>query len=191
MKGLSRLGQVGVLAAAALTLAALVHLLIVLIAPLVASRRAYDRLGPLGVVNATVLLPLAGPDQHQFPYADPAVAVAFCRFDLAAGPVRITAPTGRAFTSLSFHTKAGLPFYALTDRAATRGVIEAVLATPEDVRVLEAKDDEENPSHDLRVAAAAREGFVVMRVFSEAPSLLSSAEGQAKALSCRAEPIAP
>ena len=97
--------------------------------------------------------------------------MAFCRFDLAHGPVRITAPTGRAFASVSFHTRRGLVFYALTDKAATRGAIEAVLATPEDIRTLEAQEDEEDPSRDLRVSAPARVGYALMRVFSESPGL--------------------
>jgi uncharacterized membrane protein len=123
------------------------------------------------------------------PYADPAVAESFCRFDLASGPIRITAPSGRAFVSISFHTRRGLVFYALTDKAATHNVIEAVLGTPEDTRTLAAHDDEEDPSRDLRVAAPAREGYVLMRVFSEQPSLYPTAERNAKGLTCKPEPV--
>ncbi len=103
--------------------------------------------------------------------------------------MRVTAPVGRAFASISFHTRGGLVFYALTDKAATHGVIDAVLATPNDVHALEAHDDEEDPSRDLRVAAPAPEGYVVMRVFSELPSLYPEAEAQAKQLVCKREPI--
>ncbi len=123
------------------------------------------------------------------PYADPAVAMAICRYDLASGPIRVRAPAGRAFASISFHTRRGLAFYALTDKAATRGVIDAVLGTPEDLRALAAHDDEEAPSRDLRVAAPAREGYVMFRVFSELPSLYPAAAAEAKQLTCKAEPV--
>lgn len=168
--------------------AALVHLIVVLILPAVATRDAFARLATLGAPDQTIALPRAGPAERTFPYADPAVAWAFCRYDLASGPIRVTAPVGRAFASISFHTRRGLVFYALTDRAATHGVIEAVLATPADVRALKAHDDEDDPSRDLRIAAPVPEGYIVMRVFSELPSLYSEAEAQAKQLECKPEP---
>jgi uncharacterized membrane protein len=171
--------------AATAILAVLVHLIVVMIVPLVATRDAFARLQPLGALNETIALPRPSPIETLPPYADPAVAMSFCRYDLALGPIRVTAPTGRAFASISFHTHRGLVFYALTDKAATRGVIEAVLATPEDIRTLEAHDDEEDPSRDLRVGAPDREGYVVMRVFSEFPSLYPEAEAEAKRLACK------
>jgi uncharacterized membrane protein len=182
-------GEAAAYVAAAAILAALVHLIVVLIAPVVASRDAYARLQPLGALNATVLLPRAGPATTLLPYADPAVAISICRFDLASGPIRVTAPSGRAFASISFHTRHGLVFYALTDKAATHGVIDAVLATPEDIRALVAHDDVEDPSRDLRVAAPSREGYVAMRVFSELPGLYPAAEAEAKRLTCKPEPV--
>lgn len=182
-------GQGALYLAATAILAVLVHLVVVLIVPLVATRDAFARLQPLGALNETVALPRASPTETLPPYADPAVAMSFCRYDLALGPIRVTAPTGRAFVSISFHTRRGLVFYALTDKASTRGVIEAVLATPADIRTLEVHDDEEDPSRDLRVSAPAREGYVVMRVFSEFPSLYDEAEAEAKRLSCKPEPL--
>jgi uncharacterized membrane protein len=182
-------GQAWVYLAATAILAALVHLIVVMIVPVVATRDAFARLQPLGALNETVALRRPSPTETLPPYADPAVAMSFCRYDLALGPVRVTAPTGRAFASISFHTRRGLVFYALTDKAATRGVIEAVLATPEDIRTLEAHDDEEDPSRDLRVAAPDREGYVAMRVFSEFPSLYPEAEAEAKRLTCKPEPV--
>ena len=70
-------------------------------------------------------------------------------------------------------------FYALTDRAATHGVMEAVIVTPAQLRALVAADDEDNPSEDLRIVSPTEQGFVLARVFSEAPSLYPSAQGQA------------
>ena len=184
-----RPGETALFIATAAVVAALVHLIVVLFMPAVATRDAFARLAPLGAVDETVPLPRASPGERSFPYADPAVAWAFCRYDLGSGPIRVTAPVGRAFASISFHTGRGLLFYALTDKAATHGVINAVLATPDDVRTLEAHDDEDDPSRDLRIAAPAPEGYVVMRVFSERPSLYPEAEAQAEGLVCKPEPV--
>ena len=136
-------------------------------------------------------LPRADASGKAFPYSDPAVAGAFCRFDLTNGPVRVRAPIGRAgFSSLSFHSRRGAAFYAFTDRAATHGFMEAVIVTPKQLRALVAQEDEDNPSEDLRIASPTVEGFVLSRVFSELPGLYPAAEDQAKALSCVPEPPA-
>ena len=189
MRGRSRPGSMVAYVAVAAILAALVHLVVVLLVPLVATRDAFARLAPLGAPNETSLLPRADPREKLLPYADPAVAMAICRYDLGSGPIRVSAPAGRAFASISFHTRRGLVFYALTDKAATHGVIDAVVATPEDVRAIAASEDQEDPSHDLRVAAPEREGYALIRVFSELPSLYPEAQAQAKQLICKPEPI--
>jgi len=127
----ARLGGAALFVAAVAATAALVHFAMVLLVPVVATHDAFARLANLGPAGTTAALPRAGPDERRFPWDDPALAAAFCRFDLSAGPIRVKAPVGRAgFASLSFHTRRGAVFYALTDRAATHGRIEAVIATP-------------------------------------------------------------
>jgi len=184
-----RLAEAAIFLAAVAIVGALVHLIVILVIPVVATRDAFARLEELGPVDETIALPRPSPSERRFPYADPALASAFCRFDLAAGPLRVTAPVGRAgFASLSFHTRRGAVFYALTDKAATHGLMEAVIVTPSQLRALAAHDDEDNPSQDLRIVSATNEGFVLMRAFSELPSLYAAAEAQAKSLSCASEP---
>jgi uncharacterized membrane protein len=188
MSARERLGGAAMFLATVLIVGALVHFLVILIIPVVATRDAYARLEELGPVGATIALARPSPTERRFPYADPALASAFCRFDLAAGPMRVKAPTGRAgFASLSFHTRRGAVFYALTDKAATHGVMEAIIVTPSQLRALVAHDDEDNPSQDLRIVSTMTEGFVLMRAFSELPSLYAAAEDQAKSLSCAPE----
>jgi len=189
MKPRQRALEAATYVAAILILAALVHLLVVSIVPRVAARDAFAKLEPLGGLGETIVLPRASPKERLLPYADPAVAMSICRFDLALGPIRVTAPTGRAFASISFHTRRGLVFYELTDKAASHGLIGAVLATPDDIRSLAAHDEEENPSRDLRIAAPDNDGYVAMRVFSELPSLYAEAEAEARQLKCQPEPI--
>jgi len=177
--------------ATAVILSALVHIVVVLAAPHVATGSAFARLTPIGKRDETVLLPRASPSERMFPFADPVVAAAVCRYDLASGPLRVKAPAGRLTSSISFHARNGLVYYALTDRAAVNGVVEAVLGTPASLRALAAHDEEESPSRDLRIAAPAREGYVMIRVFSDFPSLYPAAEAQAKRLACSPEPVPP
>ena len=189
MNARERLGGAATFLAAVAIVGALVHFIVILVIPIVATRDAYARLQDLGPVGVTIALARPSPTERRFPYADPALASAFCRFDLSAGPVRVKAPVGRAgFASLSFHTRRGAVFYALTDKAATHGLMEAVIVTPSQLRTLVAHDDEDNPSQDLRIVSATIEGFVLIRAFSELPSLYAAAEAEAKSLSCASEP---
>lgn len=188
MRFFRALGEVIFYALAIAVLSALVHFVVVLTIPVVATRDAYTSLSELAAPGETVALPRASASARQFPFLDPAVATAFCRYDLSKGPVRIRAPLGRAgFTSVSFHTRRGAVFYALTDRAAAHGAIEAVIATAAQLRALVAADDEDNPSQDLRIVSPTVDGYAFRRVFSELPSLYAAADEEAKTLACVAE----
>jgi uncharacterized membrane protein len=169
--------------------AALVHIIVILMIPLFATRDAFARLSELGPAGPTIALPQPGPEQRLIPYSDPAVASAFCRFDLSAGPLRVKAPADPSgFVSLSFHTRRGAIFYALTDRAATHGALEALVLTEDQLRARAAKDDEDTPVQELRVTSPTNAGFVLMRSLSEEPSLYARAQGVARSLTCTSEP---
>ena len=178
-------------AALVAVVAGLTHLAALLIVPGLAEHDAYARVETLGPPFKTIALPQASPTQRVFPYADPAVAAAICRYDLTDGPVRARAPLGRpGFSSLSFHSRRGVVFYALTDRAANKGRMEALIVTPEQLRKLVAHDDEDNPSDDLRIVSPTLAGFVMTRVLSQSPDDAPSAAAQAAAMTCAPEPIA-
>jgi uncharacterized membrane protein len=172
--------------------AGLVHIVAILIIPLYAANDAFARLSQLGATNKTVLLPDADAAARLFPYGDPAVAAAFCRYDLRDGPLRVKAPVARyEFSSLSFHTRRGSIFYALTDRAATQNMLDALIVTEKQLRAIAAHDSEDETVRDLRVVSSTEEGFVLMRSFSETPSLMPEAEARTTALKCETEPISP
>jgi len=189
VRAFTRFGELVYWLFAVVVLTGLVHGALVLLMPSVGDRDAFSVLSQLAPVGATETLPRAAPGSRRFPYVDPAVAAAFCRYDLSVGPVRVRAPSGRAgFFSISLHSRRGSVFFALTDRAATRGKLEAVIATPAQLKALLAADDEDNPSQDLRVVSPTTQGFVLTRVMSEQPSLYSEAEAQARTLQCLSEP---
>jgi uncharacterized membrane protein len=172
---------------AALT-AAFVHIVAILIVPIYASNDAFARLSALGPLNVTIALPQAAPSARLIPFGDPAVAATFCRYDLRNGPLRVTAPAARyEYSSLSFHTSRGGIFYALTDRAATQGQFEALVVTDEQLRAIAARESEDEPSQELRIVSPTIEGFVMMRAFSEAPSLYGVAQTRTGALKCQPE----
>jgi uncharacterized membrane protein len=171
--------------------AALTHFVVLLALPAVAEHDAFARVEALAPPFRTVAVPAAASALRAFPYLDPAAAAAICRYDLAGGPVRVKAPLGDApFASLSFHSRRGVTFYTLTDRAASKGRIEALLVTAEQLRALVARDDEDNPSEDLRIVSPTAQGFALARALSASPDRLGDAAAQAQAMACAPEPIA-
>ena len=94
------------------------------------------------------------------------------------------------FASLSFHSRRGVIFYALTDRAAAKGRMDALIVTQEQMRALASREDEDNPSDDLRIVSPTVQGFVMMRALSRGPEDLAASAQEAAAMTCAPEPIA-
>jgi uncharacterized membrane protein len=170
-----------------LVLAAGVHIAIVLGSPGYARKDAFSRLAGTLAADQTALISAPGGASTWLPQPDPAVAVAACAFDLGTGPVRVSAKPGALFESLSLHARGGGVFFAVTDRAAVRGELEMVIMTQRQLDEAMAEDDEDEPSHDVRILAPRREGFVLVRVAAPLPSQRPQAEEAAKAVSCAVE----
>jgi uncharacterized membrane protein len=175
-----------------LALAGVVHLVSILAMPRLAPDDAFRRLAALGAVNEFHPLPRAKPGAELFPFNDPAVAAGACLYDLKDGPLHVRAKLiGDSFVSMSFHTRHGLLFYALTDKAATRQAFDIYVLTAEQLAAMQAKDSEEEPPQELRVVSSARKGFVFARALSPQPSAYEDASAQIEAMSCAIEPIEP
>ena len=84
---------------------------------------------PLRRSTASCRCPPPTPDDAVLPFMDPAFATAVCRYDLAAGPLKLRVPVSQAYTSVSFYTRNGVAYYAINDRAAGRRIIELDLMT--------------------------------------------------------------
>jgi uncharacterized membrane protein len=116
--------------------------------------------------------------------ADPLTSIGVCGFDLADGPLRISARSGQTPVSLSVHVRGGGVFYAVTDKAAQRGVIEFVVLNQVQLEERLARDDDGDSQRELRVLAPARQGIVVIRALIRQPSDRSIAEALVKAMAC-------
>ena len=72
-----------------LLLGGIVHLATVLLLPRTATQDAYTRLSATAPANGIMALPAPTPDDALLPFMDPAFATAVCRYDLAAGPLKL------------------------------------------------------------------------------------------------------
>ncbi|WP_421696850.1 DUF1254 domain-containing protein [Ancylobacter sp.] len=149
-------------ALAGLVLGLIVHLGAVLVLPYLAERDAYARLAALAGPNEVV--PVEDPSDlgAVLPSTDPAFISAVCLYDLTGGPLKVRVPTTEDYTSVSFYTRYGLPFYAINDRSAGRSIIELDLMNAKQRAALP-EDDEVTAADRLIVESPSEEGIVLIR----------------------------
>ena len=116
--------------------------------------------------------------------ADPDSVAAVCSYDLAAGPLRVLARTGTLPLGLTVHRRGGGVAYAITDRAAIRGVLEFVVMTQEQLDERLAEDEEGETSRELRVVSPSPQGLVVARVVVRRAFDRGEAEALATGVAC-------
>jgi len=168
-------------------LGGVVHLGTILILPSMATNDAYSRLAPLAPVNKVVPLPPPAPDRAAMPFMDPAFAIAVCRYDLSAAPLKFSVPISQAYTSVSFYTRSDIAYYAINDRAAGRRVIELDLMTAE--QHSDVPDNEEVTAADrLIVESPGRTGLIVIKALAPEPGLLAAAQSTLAAAKCQPQP---
>ena len=158
---------------------------------------AYMGQDPLAEIAAraktgeVILLPPPQAGQPGLPFADPAMVQAVCPFDLVDGGLRVHADVAAdRLLALSFRTSSGRVFYSMSDLAAQQGKMDVVVLTPAQLDTVEADDDEDYPTQDLRLIAQDTKGFVVISALVAFPSERARAEERIKSVSCAVEPIA-
>lgn len=169
---------------AGLVLAGIVHIVTILLIPVLSSSdaaHAYRALGTGGraelIASADRSLPLPRED-------DAATVTAVCSYDLTSGPMRVVARAGTLPLGLTLHRRGGGVIYAITDRAAIRGVVEFVVMTEEQRDERIARDEEGEAARELRVVSDTDQGLIVARVLVRHPSDRADAEALASGVAC-------
>lgn len=171
---------------AGLILAGIVHIATILAIPTLSQRDAARAYRDLGAEGHAELVPAPGnarglPTLRE---VDANLVTAVCSYDLSAGPMRVVARTGTLPLGLTLHRQGGGVVYAITDRAAIRGVLDFLVMTEaqRDERI--AEDEEGETSRELRVVSDTEQGLIVARVLVRLPSDRSDAEALAKSVEC-------
>jgi uncharacterized membrane protein len=155
-------------------LGGIVHLATVMALPRTATHDAYSRLAATAPINTVVMLPAPTPEKALMPFMDPAFVSAVCRYDLAAGPLKLTVPVSPAYTSVSFFTRFDVAYYAINDRAAGRRVIELDLMTAAQHNQMP-EDEEITAADRLIVEAPTPTGLIAIRALAPEPGLMPMA----------------
>jgi uncharacterized membrane protein len=172
-------------------MAGLVHLISVLAMPQLAPRDGFTRLAAFAKARQPVLLPQPLPGHEVTPFEDPTLAQAVCLFDLSHGPLRVGASLDQdALLTLSFRSRTGRVFYAMTDKAAVHGKIDIRVMTAAQLAAAQAQDDEDNPPQELRLVAPQPQGFVLIDALAPRPSERAAAEARALSVICAPETVA-
>jgi uncharacterized membrane protein len=175
---------------AGVLLGGVVHLVSVLALPRIATQDAYSRLTPLTKLNTVTALPLADPNNAPMPFMDPAFAIAVCRYDLSAGPIKLAVPVSQAYTSVSFYTRNDVAYYAINDRSAGRRVIELDLMT--EAQHAELPEDEDVTAADrLIIDSPTATGLIVLKALAPEPGLMVQARATLAASSCKVQTEQP
>jgi uncharacterized membrane protein len=177
----------GILAVAGIT-----HIAAIFALPYIAVKDdIYARILEAAKPGQMTLLPPARPNKQFLPFTDPAIVQSVCPFDLSKGGLRLHADVeaGRLLI-LSFRTSTGQVFYSMSDLAAQQGKMDVVVLTPAQLDIVEADDDEDNPSQDLRLIAPDTKGFVMISALAAYPGERGEAEERLKAVTCDVEQVA-
>jgi uncharacterized membrane protein len=167
-------------------LGGIVHLVTVLILPTTATQDAYARLATMTQVNTVTPVPPPTPQNAIIPFMDPAFAAAVCRYDLSAGPIKLSVPVSTAYTSVSFYTRRGVAYYAINDRAAGRRIIELDLMTSAQRSTL--PDDEEVTAADrLIVESPTSTGLIMVRALAPEAGVMPVVRNSLNAARCRTD----
>jgi uncharacterized membrane protein len=170
---------------AGLVLAGIVHIVTILLIPPLSESDAAHAYGALGAGGQAELVKAGDPRGLPLPHeTDPATVTAVCAYDLTAGPMRVIARTGALPLAVTLHRQGGGTIYAITDRAAIRGVVEFVVMTEEQRDERAARDEEGEAARELRVVSDSGRGLIVARVLARLPSDRADAEALASGVAC-------
>ena len=172
-------------AMAVIVIAGITHLASILMMPRLAPRDAYARMEAMVPLHRTTLLPRSDDPKAGDPFDDPALARAVCRYDLSRGPLRLRASLAPdSLMLLSFHSRHGDIYYSMTDRSATRGRLEALIFTRDQLDDVEANDSEDELPRELRIIAPTSLGFILLRALAEQPGDREDAEKRVMSIGC-------
>ena len=171
---------------AALVLAGIVHIVVILLVPVLSESDATSAYLALGSAGQAELISGRGAERAlpALREADPSAVTAVCGYDLGAGPVRVVARAGTLPLGLTVHRRGGGVLYAITDRAAIRGVVEFLVMTEAQLDERIARDEEGETVRELRIVSDTLQGWIVARVLAKRRSDRGDAEALATGVAC-------
>jgi uncharacterized membrane protein len=155
-----------------LVLGGIVHIATVLAAPRLIGETAWQKIGKELPVNSMHVLPLAAPGALAMPFMTPDVGYALCRFDLSRNALNVRTTLLNAAWSVTFFTRHGESFFAMTSADLQRNTVDLTVLAPETQSLLDQLQGYfSRPKHEvakarkvgLSIRAPVYEGFALVR----------------------------
>jgi len=168
-------------------IAGLSHIIGLFALPFLARGDVFSRLEQAAPLNALAEIPIELA--RELPFTDPAFALAVCRYDLAGGPMRVRVPLSETFLAITFAERRRGIFSSVSDRAATGGSLDVVLATQNQLDRIARLDEEDQAIEEIRIAAPRPQGLAIIKVFIDRPSARERAEAVLREAQCLPEKL--
>lgn len=170
-----------------LVFAGLVHIGSVFLIPDIARQDIFSRLAQEAQDGAVTLIT---PERiRQLPFADPFTAIAVCRYDLSSGPLRVRTSLSQTFLTVVFAEDRRGIFSSVSDRAATSGALDVVLALQPQLDRIAALDDKSEAVEEIRIVAERPRGIAIIKVIVDRPSGREAAEAVLRGAMCQQEDL--
>ena len=173
---------------ATLLLATVAHLCVVLFAPMVDVGRRMAAFETAAPVNTLRKVPTIVPGPSIFVEPSPDISYAFCRFDISAQPLKISAPIPDGYWSISVYSDTGENLYTINDaqtgvRRLELVIADASRAVPDGGAILDVQED------SILYPSPVRYGLVILRGFIPDRSQRKIVDSTIASATC--EPLAP
>ena len=164
-------------------LGGIIHIAIVFMVPYFANHDAWAEMHRFGRDRQFHVLPVPEAGAEPLASLDPRMVQAVCRFNLAHGPVRVTASFADEFWSVAVFDRRGRNIYSLNNRSVGKPHLDLAILTPVQMARLR-----QNPPASLETAIVVElpidDGFVLLRAFVPDESSMPGITRLLKAADC-------
>ncbi|HVW93738.1 MAG TPA: hypothetical protein VHB74_14185 [Devosia sp.] len=150
---------------AGVLLGGIIHIVVILSVPAVATHNIWARMAPLAPLNKVVLLPPLKPGEANPLQLDPALSYAVCRLNLKTGPGVLTGTLPDAFWSLAIYNPSGAVSYSITNRDGIGKNLNLGIFNADQTKLL-AQQEIEVDDGLLIVESNSDDIFVVIRLMA-------------------------
>lgn len=167
--------------------AGLIHIAGVFALPRMANEDAFSVLARAATGDGVTLV--SEETIRRMPFVDPNAAIGVCRFDLTAGPFRVRTGLSETFLVVVFAREKHGILSSVSDRAATGGALDVVLATQAQLERIARLDDGSEAIEEIRVASPQSRGIAIIKVLVDRESSRASAEAVIRGVQCQSEAL--
>lgn len=168
---------------AGLVLGVVIHLVVVLSLPGLASESSWDKISRLDTLNKFAVLDQAGAGTPNPLRLDPELAYAVCKIDLSNGPGVVSGLLPDAFWSVTVFDRSGRAVYGTTNRSGIGQSLQLGIFNPVQTRLL-AEQQLDITEGLLVVESQLDDILVAVRIAPAYPELLNRYRQALAGLSC-------